>query len=296
MISMRQPPIITREMQRPPARADDAHKGEVGRVAVIGGCDSTVTMIGAPALTGSAAFRSGAGLVQLIVPRTIQLAVARLVPCATSRAMPGDPDGLVAAVLDFAADAVAFGVGLGDSLPRLALEELINDFAGPMVIDADGLALLGGIGPARIRDPRRIVITPHPGEMRTLLKARSIDLTLDRSAESRRAAALAAAQAYRCTVVLKGRGTVVTDGARLAVNETGNSGMASGGTGDVLTGVVAALLAAKMEPLEAAILAAHVHGLAGDFAAEEKGRLSLTATDVVDFLPEAFQELEPEEG
>ncbi len=293
---MNQPPIITREIQPPPTRADDAHKGEVGRVAVIGGCDSTVTMIGAPALTAAGAFRSGAGLVQLIVPRSIQLAVTQLAPCATSRALSGDPDALVAAVLDFRADAVAFGVGLGDSLAQVALEELLADFAGPVVIDADGLALLGGIRQARVRDPKRIVITPHPGEMRGLLKARSIDLNLDRSAESRKAAALAAAESYGCTVLLKGRGTVVTDGARLAVNETGNSGMASGGTGDVLTGVVAALLAAKMEPLEAAILAAHVHGLAGDFAAEEKGRISLTASDVVESLAEAFQELEPQEG
>lgn len=293
---MSRKPIFTREIQQPPARADDAHKGDVGRVAIIGGCDSITTMIGAPALAAGGALRTGAGLVQILVPRSIQLAVATLAPCATSRTMPGDPVALARAVAEFSADAVAFGVGLGDSLTPLALEELLAEFDGPVVIDADGLTLLGRIGPARVRDPQRIVITPHPGEMRGLLRARSVDLALDRTPESRRAVAIAAADAYRCTVLLKGRGTVITDGARLAVNETGNSGMATGGTGDVLTGVIAALLAQKMPPIEAAILGAHVHGLAGDFAAEEKGRTSLTASDVVEFLPEAFQELETEEG
>ena len=94
----------------------------------------------------------------------------------------------------------------------------------------------------------------------------------------------------------KGKGTVVTDGKRIYVNQTGNAGLATGGTGDVLTGVITALLGQRMDPLEAAILGVYLHGLAGDFAAEELGRLSMTATDVVDFLPEALGEQEPLEG
>jgi NAD(P)H-hydrate epimerase len=103
-------------------------------------------------------------------------------------------------------------------------------------------------------------------------------------------------EAYGCTAVLKGHGTIVTNGDRMYINETGNAGMASGGTGDVLTGVIAALLGQHLAPMEAAILGVYLHGLAGDFAAEELGRRSMTATDVIEYLPEALNEYEMTEG
>jgi NAD(P)H-hydrate epimerase len=185
---------------------------------------------------------------------------------------------------------VALGPGLGNSLTADVVVECLTAYSGPVVVDADGLNLLANAPAFTVPRPQRVVMTPHPGEMARLLSARGADSVLDNTAASRHAAACALVSAYGCTAVLKGQGTVVTNGQRLYVNETGNAGMATGGAGDVLTGVIAALEGQRMEPFEAAILAVYLHGLAGDFAAEELGRCSMTATDIVEYLPEAFNE------
>ena len=135
-------------------------------------------------------------------------------------------------------------------------------------------------------------MTPHPGEMRRLLASVKSEIKLENTSTSRREAACALADVFDCCVVLKGRGTMVTNGQRLYLNETGNAGMATGGVGDVLTGVIAALIGQGIEPFEAAILGVYLHGLAGDFAAEELGRYALTAMDLIEYLPEAFGEHE----
>jgi NAD(P)H-hydrate epimerase len=122
--------------------------------------------------------------------------------------------------------------------------------------------------------------------------SRRVEKNIESGAPSRRVAACALAEAFGTSVVLKGRGTIVTNGERIYTNHTGNAGMATGGTGDVLTGLIAALIGQHMPPFEAAILGVYLHGLAGDFAAEELGRLSLTALDLIDYLPEAFAEHE----
>ncbi len=284
--------IVTHEIAAAPKRRDDVHKGDVGRIVIIGGCGGDVCMIGAPALAANAAMRSGAGLVQLWVPESIRTSVAVLAPCATLRSLPTDAAGLLRAATDFHADVAAIGLGLGDSLSTTALQQFIVQFPGSIVVDADGLNLLSTVPRFDIPNSRRVVLTPHPGEAKRLLAARGVDRTIDGTPASRRAAAVALVEAFGCTVVLKGRGTIVTNGDRLYTNETGNSGMATGGTGDVLTGVIAALIGQKMEPLEAAILGVFLHGLAGDYAAEELGRWSMTALDVIDYLPEAFCEHE----
>jgi len=289
-------PVITREIALLPKRASDAHKGDAGRLVIIGGCVGDVTMVGAPALAASAAFRSGAGLVQMVVPRELQTAVAGLAPCATTRALPPGGEGLERIVGDFGADAVAVGPGLGDSVSVDNLIRLLTDYPGPIVVDADGLNLLAMTKPFDMPDPRRVILTPHPGEMHRLLAGRDIKQHFENTPEQRISAAIAMVDAYGSTVALKGKGTVVTDGRRMYINETGNSGMATGGMGDVLTGIIAALLGQKMSPLEATILGVYLHGLAGDFSAEELGRVCMTATDVVNSLPEAFGEQEPLEG
>ncbi|HNQ24100.1 MAG TPA: NAD(P)H-hydrate dehydratase [Phycisphaerae bacterium] len=293
-------PVITREISSLPQRADDAHKGNVGRLVIIGGCvNPTGAMIGAPALAANAAFRTGAGLVQLVVPPAIQNAVAVLAWCATLRSLPPRGRGLGRLVEEFQADAVAVGPGLGGSISSGALLELLHAFRGPVVLDAEALNLLATLPTPELPDAQRLILTPHPGEARRLLAGRpaAADAGTDDSPKQRQRTALALVATYGCTVVLKGHGTVVTNGQRLYVNETGNSGMATGGAGDVLTGVIAALLGQKMEPLEAAILGVHLHGLAGDFAAEELGRASMTAADLVEFLPDAFFDHEAlEEG
>jgi len=288
---MAREPIVTREIAPLPERADDAHKGEVGRIVIVGGCcDETVAMIGAPALAASAAFRAGAGLVQLMVPEALRPAMGVLAPCATLRTLPTRSSDIVAAAEAFGADVLAIGPGLGRSLSALCIAEVLSGFAGPKVVDADALNLLAEAGAVAIAEPSRTVLTPHPGEAQRLLQARGANGAIGRDARARRAMACAVVEAYGCVVVLKGRGTVVTDGQRLYINETGNAGLATGGTGDVLTGVIAALMGQRLPAVEAAILGVYLHGLAGDFAAEELGRWSMTATDLVEYLPEAFGE------
>jgi len=218
-----------------------------------------------------------------------------LSPCATVRTLPCDASTLLEAVADFGADVAIIGPGLGDSLEPAVVATFLKEFGGMIVVDADALNLLSLVPPFAIPQGKRVVLTPHPGEARRLLSACGAAESLMTSSKARQEAALALVRAYACVVVLKGRGTVVTDGARAYVNETGNSGMATGGAGDVLTGVIAGLMGQRLASLEAAILAVYLHGLAGDFAAEEIGRCSMTADDLIDYLPEAFCEHETAE-
>ena len=286
---------ITREIVPMPQRRDDVHKGDVGRLVIIGGCYTPeVAMVGAPALAANAAFRTGAGLVQLMTPDPIRTAVATLAPCATFRTLPCKGEELLAEIEAFRADVVALGPGLGTSLDTAEITEFILRVGKPMVIDADGLNRIAAGKPFEFPKPERVVLTPHPGELRRMLAARGGDREVGTTPAARRAAACALVEAYGCTVVLKGRGTIVTDGRRLYVNETGNAGMATAGAGDVLTGIITALIGQQVPPFEAAILGVYLHGLAGDFAAEELGRHSVTAMDLIDFLPEAICEHEAE--
>lgn len=282
--------IMTREVAPLPARNDNAHKGEVGRIVVIGGCAGETLMLGAPALTANAAFRSGCGLVQMLLPESLRAPATVLAPCATARTMPVEVEPLLEAVQSFSCDVVALGPGLGNSLSPDVVAGFVKQCTLPMVIDADGINLLAEGGTGGITNGSRIVMTPHPGEMHRLLTTINQDIAIDDTVSSRREAACTLSSAVGCTMVLKGRNTIVTDGHRLYMNETGNAGMATGGTGDVLTGVIAALIGQALSPFEAAILGVYLHGLAGDFAAEELGRLSMTAMDLIEYLPEAFSE------
>lgn len=281
-----------------PPRARDAHKGDVGRVLVVGGSQA---MFGAPALAGVSALRAGAGLVKLAAPETVQPFVVSLCPCATSlplkcdgRELSGDA---VAQVVREAErnSVVAVGPGMGVGLPqRMTVQALIEQDT-PLVIDADGLNNLANIAnwAALRRGP--VVLTPHPGEMARLTGRSVSDIQADREG-----AALSATREWLdqqtvserpLVLVLKGAGAVVTDGRRLYVNVTGNPGLATGGAGDVLTGIVAALIGQGLGAFDAAVLATYVHGLAGDLAAEELGEVSLIASDLPGYLPRAFRRL-----
>jgi len=283
------------QLQALPRRPREAHKGTFGRVLVVGGSRG---MVGAPALAANAAFRGGAGLVTFAAPETVQLAVAPLCPCATSVPLACGADGALSAEAlrqvsraAAAADVLAVGPGLGTGdvqgrIVRVALEQ-----DRPLVLDADALNALQTIHdwPALRRCP--VVLTPHPGEFARMIGRAVADVQADR-----RAAALAAAADWTRggsdppICVLKGAATVVTDGRRLYVNATGNPGMAVGGSGDVLTGLVAALIAQGLAPFEAACLAVNRHGRAGDLAAEALGEVSMTATDLLEALPAAMRE------
>ena len=276
-------------------RAPDAHKGHFGRVLVVGGSRG---MVGAPALAANAALRGGAGLVTVAAPEIVQLTVASLCPCATSLALKCGADGDLAAqaarqVLTAAGrcDVLAVGPGMGVSAGAGQLVGAVLDLKKPVVFDADGLNNLARIDrwPERRRCPA--VLTPHPGELATLTGRSIRDIQADREA-----AGVAAAREWvgktadvPLVVALKGAGTVVTDGRRVYLNQTGNPGMATGGAGDVLTGLLAALIGQGLGVFEAACLGAHLHGLAGDLAAEKFGQVAMIASDLLADLPEAFR-------
>ena len=281
-----------------PPRRRETHKGSVGRVLVVGGSRG---MIGAPALAANAAGRSGAGLVTIAAPQAIQLHAATLCPFATSVALACTDRGELATaavgeVMSRAesADVLAVGPGLAVGVAQRMLVQAVLGQDRPVVLDADGLNNLTAIGdwPALRRCP--LVLTPHPGEMSRLtgqavgrIQAHRESLA---AAATREWADRQALQDVPLVLVLKGAGTVVTDGRRLYVNDTGNPGMATGGSGDVLTGVIAALLGQGLSALDAAVLGARVHGAAGDAAARRFGEVSMIASDITDCLPEAFEE------
>jgi NAD(P)H-hydrate epimerase len=270
-----------------PPRAVDSHKGDFGRALVVGGSRG---MSGAVALAGMAALRSGAGRVTLAVPDACLETVAGFEPSYMTAPLACDAQGrLVPAagpeILNRAAtaDAVACGPGLGQSSEVTELVTTLYETLGPpAVFDADALNALAHSFEVLARGAGPRVLTPHPGEL-----ARLVGLTLaDREEQVEAAHKLAAAN--QVVVVLKGHQTVITDGKQFAVNTTGNPGMATGGTGDVLTGVIAALLCQNLVPFEAAQLGAYIHGLSGDLAAAKLGQVGMIASDVVEFLPAAF--------
>lgn len=273
-----------------PARTADSNKGNFGRVLVIAGSRG---MSGAAILCGSAALRAGAGLVKLAVPTEIWPIVAGGNSCYTIAALSQDAEGRVAAsalaklrTLVEAHDVIAVGPGLdrSDDLTAILIE-LVEKAAKPMVIDADGLNAFAGQF-ERLRGgtfPR--IITPHPGEF-----ARLLQMDIKTVHAQRRERAVEFARERNLVVVLKGHETIVTDGQRVYENTTGNPGMAKGGSGDLLTGIIAALLGQHLPPFEAAQLGVYVHGLAGDLACAQIGEVSLLPTDVLDFLPPAFRQ------
>jgi ADP-dependent NAD(P)H-hydrate dehydratase len=272
-----------------PTRHAKSHKGDFGRALLVGGSRG---MSGAISMSGLATLRSGAGLVTLAVPTSIQDVVAAFSPCYMMHQL-ADDDGFIAlsaseSLREFAANAtaVALGPGLGRKNNLTALvSQLYREIEQPMVVDADALFALAEYAKLLNETAGPRVLTPHPGEFQRLTGKLPTD------AERVEAAAMLAQRdgKKQTIIVLKGHRTIVTDGQRFALNQTGNPGMATGGSGDVLTGVITALLCQGLSPFDAARLGAHVHGLAGDLAALDLGQVGLIATDIIDYLPQAFQ-------
>lgn len=265
-----------RQVRRIPAlppRPRDGHKGTFGTVLVVAGSDG---MLGAAILCARGALRGGAGLVRACLPASLRAPFTVAVPCATTVLR----SGAAAALRE--CDAAVVGPGLGQGVAsRRLLQAVLRAAAVPLVLDADAL---NALAPLRRAVPARAgaVLTPHPGEAARLLGSTVDDVQRDRVAA---AAALAARSG--AVAVLKGAGTVVTDGGRVFHNRTGNPGMATGGTGDVLAGLLGALLAQGMEPFDAACLGVHVHGKAGDLVARRLSQPGLCADD----LPQAIAEV-----
>ncbi|MES1246032.1 MAG: NAD(P)H-hydrate dehydratase [Acidobacteriota bacterium] len=278
-----------------PPREPGTHKGDYGHALVVAGSSGKA---GAAILACRAAVRAGAGLVTAAVPEPI----LNLVDLGSIESMTlGLPCRVSGQLTESAADRVlaaaegktvlALGPGLGqedetaEAIRRIALETDL-----PLVLDADGVnAFAGRAGELKSRSDRGMetLLTPHPGELGRLLGIPTAEVQNDRLGSVRRAAAETGA-----VVILKGYRTLVaTPEGEINVNPTGNPGMASGGTGDVLAGLLAGLVAQGLEALDAALLGVYLHGLAGDLAAVEHGEVGLAAGDLVGFLPAAFQEL-----
>jgi len=283
------------DVPRAPGREPDAHKGSLGRVLVVGG---SIGMVGAPSLVANGALRSGAGLVIAAVPACIQQTVAGLCPCAITVPLACEQDGslgneAVAQVLAEArrCDVLAVGPGLGVGSRQRDIVSVALSQHKPVVLDADGLNNLPNMPgwPAIRHCP--LVLTPHPGELSRLTGLKIQELQANRQSSAADAARKwqASEKAPQLIVALKGAGTVITDGKDVYLNDTGNPGMATGGTGDVLTGVIASLIGQGMSPMDAACLGVWAHGRAGDLAAEQLGQ-ALIATDLLDYLPAALKE------
>lgn len=286
---------VIRETSIPrlPPRQPGGHKGTYGRVLIVAGSRG---MSGAACLAGKSALRGGAGLVTVAVPSNILPVVASYEPAYLTLPL-ADQDGALAnaattEILSTKTDVLAVGPGLSQ---RGAVGDVIRAVVSsapvPMVIDADGLNSLVGQTNLLAERQNGTILSPHPGEF-ARLTGRSIgEIQAHREELATRFAA-----DHQVVLILKGSGTVVTDGTRLAVNATGNPGMATGGTGDVLTGLLAALLAQGLQPFEAARLAVHIHGLAGDLVAQAGSPISLIASDLLDAIPVAWRTHQGAEG
>ena len=281
---------ITDDFPRLPARRADSHKGDYGRALLVGGSRG---MAGAIALAGMAALRSGAGLVRLATADVCLETVASFEPSYMTAPLPADEHGRISqeardaiAELAVTASCLACGPGIGrsDSLNEL-IGWMYQSLKVPVVFDADALNALAEceVDLADAAGPR--ILTPHPGEFRRLIGS------ADLPAAELPARAVELARDNRIVVVLKGHGTLITDGHRQCENTSGNPGMATGGTGDVLTGVITALVCQGLAPLDAAQLGVYLHGLAGDFAVDEVGEVSLIASDLIEYLPDAFEQV-----
>lgn len=273
---------------RLPDRPADAHKGTFGRVLIIAGSRG---MSGAAALAGLGALRGGAGLVYLAIPESIETIVASVEPSYLTIPQWQDDVGRMSAAAlpglsDHAQgmDAVAIGPGWGqsDDLQRV-LGHLYAHIEAPLVVDADALNLLAREPKSIVQHAAPRVLTPHPGEF-----ARLTGTDIKTVQADRRGRAETFARANNVVLLLKGRESVITDGTTTYLNPTGNSGMSTGGTGDVLTGIIAALLAQGLPPLEAARTGAYLHGLAGDLAAAHFSEPGLIASDLPRYLGRAW--------
>jgi ADP-dependent NAD(P)H-hydrate dehydratase len=281
------------DLPLPAPRPDDAHKGTFGKAWIVAGSRG---MSGAAILSGLGALRGGAGLVTVACPASIQSIVAGYEPSYLTRGLPEDDEGRLsyAAVDELKGvlphqSAAAFGPGVGQSPGIVELaSELYQHAPLPLVVDADGLNALAQRPEILVRQPHQAprILTPHPGEF-----ARLSGLAMSEIQSRRQETAADFARRHHVVVLLKGHQTVVSDGLQTFVNPTGNSGMATGGTGDVLTGLITALLAQRKLPIDAARLGAWLHGRAGDLAAEERSKPGLIASDLPGYLCRAWREL-----
>lgn len=276
-------------------RNPDTHKGDYGHIFIIAG---SLGYAGAAILCANSAMRSGAGLVTLGIPKSLSTVVAKRVFLEVMiKVLPERKKGTVgiAAYKDIAnfskkADVLAIGPGLSRNKSTQSLiRKIISKIDKPMVVDADALnALSGNLNLLRVKHSTLNairILTPHPGEF-----SRLIDKPLDYIQKNRESLAKSFARDYNTVLVLKGHNTIVASPVnKLYVNTTGNPGMSTAGSGDVLTGIIAAFLGQGLDGFKAARLGAYLHGLAGDLAAREKTQVGMIASDIIEKIPEAIK-------
>src|SRR5437899_2144948 len=277
-----------RELVAP--RTPDSHKGDYGRILIVAGSRGRT---GAAHLSAVGALRSGAGLVTIATPACCQPVVAAMAAEYMTEALEETADGLhpdgVERVLDMARDVIALGPGLGQR-PRTRefIHTLVDRAATPLVVDADGLNAFSDDPDTLVgREGRDVIITPHPGEM-----ARLVGMSTTEVQASRLEIARNFAVGHHVYVVLKGHRTIIaTPDEKVFINPTGNPGMATGGTGDVLTGMIAAWLAQLLDAEAACNLAVYLHGMAGDLADADEGEVAMTSADLAGHIGDAILEL-----
>lgn len=275
-----------------PKRQPDSHKGDFGHVLVVAG---SAGYTGAAYLASQAAARSGSGLVTLAVPGSIHAILAAKLTEVMVWPFADTRNGFLSMrargeLLRSAGKCNSFAIGPGLSQNKETarlVRYLVEKIDGPVVLDADGINAFIGHADGLKKHKGALVLTPHPGELSKLTGLSAGDIQ-----KNRKDIALKVAGEYNIVLVLKGHDTVVAGpGGQLYINNTGNPGMSSGGVGDILTGVIAALIAQGADSFNAAVLGAYFHGLAGDLALKEKGPLGLIATDLLEKLPEALKTL-----
>jgi hydroxyethylthiazole kinase-like uncharacterized protein yjeF len=273
-------------------RPPQAHKGDYGHLFVLAGSPGKT---GAAAMICHGALRTGTGLVTLGIPASLNPileaklteAMTELLPEAGTGYLSAEASGRILQLLE-GKTALALGPGISTH-PQVQelLIEIIPSCTVPLVIDADGITALASRPEILKKCKSSVVLTPHPGEM-----ARLAGITTPAVQADRIAVAKGFATAYNCIVVLKGARTVIaTSDGEVYINQTGNPGMASGGTGDVLTGMIGGLIAQGLSPLEAATWGVYLHGLAGDIVKRGLGEIPLIAGDIIDYLPDALKEV-----
>ncbi|HOX54151.1 MAG TPA: NAD(P)H-hydrate dehydratase [Candidatus Omnitrophota bacterium] len=269
-------------------RKADAHKRDFGHIFMLAGSRN---MPGAAILCAKAAMRSGAGLVTVGLPEDLSLAIPKKIFEVMTLPLPQTEEGTVSlkaysSINTFLSkvDVLVVGPGLSQnaSTKQLARKIVSQQNELPVVIDADGLnALVGHV--KRLKGVK--ILTPHPGEM-----ARLLGTSTNAVQKNRKNIALGFAKKYNCLVVLKGNRTVVADAkGKVYINNTGNPGMATAGSGDVLTGIIASFLAQGLKPFDAAKYAVYIHGLAGDLTARKKTELGMIASDIIEELPRSIK-------
>ncbi len=276
-------------------RKPDAHKGDFGHIFILAG---SARFSGAAVLSSEAAMRSGAGLVTLGIPKSLNSALIKIKPKEVMTfPLPETSDGALSLSgynkikgFENNIDVLAIGPGLSQNKSTQSLvRKILSKTDKSMVIDADGLnALVGYLDLLRVKSYElrvTMILTPHPGEM-----ARLMGISIKEVQNNRKDIARKFAKHYKVTTVLKGHNTVVADySGNLYINKTGNPGMATAGSGDVLTGMIAAFLGQGLSAFNAAKYGVYLHGLAGDLAAKEKTQIGMIASDIIDKIPEAIK-------